>query len=108
MPLNPLRIACAQPAPKSRFAVCGLAWRKIKIKVKITVRTDSYRLIVPTLRVVMQRWALGAPPKMSELAQERIKPKARLQAFEHSHLWNPDSAPVVALGGYDSRERGRE
>jgi hypothetical protein len=29
MPGSPLRIACARPAPKSRFVVSGLAWEKI-------------------------------------------------------------------------------
>jgi len=33
MPLGPLRDACAQPAPKSRFVVPGLSRTKIKIKI---------------------------------------------------------------------------
>jgi hypothetical protein len=32
MPLGPLRDACVQPAPKSRFVVSGLLRSKIKIK----------------------------------------------------------------------------
>jgi hypothetical protein len=32
MPLGPLRAAYVWPAPKSRFAVTGLAWRKSKSK----------------------------------------------------------------------------
>ncbi|WP_168184516.1 hypothetical protein [Pseudomonas sp. Bc-h] len=35
MPLGPLRAACVQPAPKSRFVVSGLWRTKIKIKIKI-------------------------------------------------------------------------
>jgi hypothetical protein len=32
MPLDPLHVACVQPAPKSRFVSSGLARMKIKIK----------------------------------------------------------------------------
>ncbi len=35
MPLGPLRAACVQPAPKSRFVVSGLLRTEIKIKIKI-------------------------------------------------------------------------
>jgi hypothetical protein len=33
MPLGPLRDACVQPAPKSRFVVSGLSRTKIKINI---------------------------------------------------------------------------
>jgi hypothetical protein len=33
MPLGPLRDACVQPAPKSRFVVSGLSRTKIKIHI---------------------------------------------------------------------------
>ncbi|MFK3795657.1 hypothetical protein [Pseudomonas sp. NPDC088444] len=39
--LNPLRNACAQPAPKSRPAVSGLLRKKIKIKIKIKINGNG-------------------------------------------------------------------
>jgi hypothetical protein len=52
MPLGPQRIACVQPAPKSRWVVYGL------LRYEDQQQSALTRLIVPTLRVVMQRMTL--------------------------------------------------
>ncbi|OQR33478.1 hypothetical protein BWR59_09075 [Pseudomonas sp. Bc-h] len=41
MPLVPLRDACVQPAPKSRFVASGLLRTKIKIKIKIKINGNG-------------------------------------------------------------------
>ena len=76
MPLNPLRIACVQPVPKSRSAVSELLRLKIKSKSNGNGNGNGN----------------GKQARRHTLMQMTIS--------------NSEPAPVGAFGGYDGRECG--